>query len=94
MLRQLISKSTTSHHNMCHYHLIHSRLYKTQEKTTTITKHSKENKSDKTNFQRFPQSKDVERIYNRQYLQSSLVYIPHKQPFHLSFISISVQFAY
>lgn len=42
------------------------KVLRTQKKTTTIPKHLQENKSDKTNFHRFPQSKDVERLYNSQ----------------------------
>lgn len=62
------------------------KALRTHKKTITIPKHLRENKLDKTNLHRFPHSNGVERTYNSQQ------YVPHKQPFHLGFISISVQF--
>lgn len=63
------------------------KVLRTQKKTTTIPKHLQENKSDKTNFHRFPQSKDVERLYNSQ---QCLVWFRY----HTSNLSTSVLLAF
>lgn len=84
MLKQLISKSATSHHNMCHYRPIHSRLYKDTEKENHYPKALTRKQVRQNKPSEVSPKKDVERIYNKQYLQSPLVYTSVSSAFQFS----------
>jgi len=91
VLKQLISKSTPLLVTTCVTIVQYIQGFiRIRKKTIAVLKHLQENKSDNTNLQSFPQSKDVERIHNSIY---SLLWFMYRASHLSTSVSLAFQFS-